>query len=127
MKTHCALGRDAIIAAERRLGLELPFLSFAKEIAYAHQEKYDGTGYPEGLAGDAIPVSGRLMAIADVYDALICRRVYKEGMPHAKAVEIILQGKGTHFDPDMVDAFMEVADAFVEIAKSYEDTEHDLK
>ncbi len=127
MKTHCALGRDAIIAAERRLGLELPFLLFAKEIAYAHQEKWDGSGYPQGLTGDDIPISGRLMAIADVYDALVCRRVYKEGMPHAKAVEIIVQSKGTHFDPDIVDAFMEIADAFVEIAKSYEDTEHDLK
>jgi len=122
MKTHCKLGRDAIIAAERRLGLELPFLSFAKEIAYAHQEKWDGTGYPEGLACDDIPISGRLMALADVYDALICRRVYKEGLPHEKAVEIIMQGKGTHFDPDMVDAFMDIADEFNQISKHYEDT-----
>jgi putative two-component system response regulator len=127
MKTHCALGRDAIIAAERGLGLELPFLFFAKEIAYTHQEKWDGTGYPEGLSGDNIPVSGRMMAIADVYDALICRRVYKEGMPHAKAVEIIVQSKGTHFDPDMVDAFMEIAEEFIEIAKCYEDTTHGLE
>ena len=126
MKTHCKLGRDAIIAAERRLGLELPFLSLAKEIAYTHQEKWDGTGYPEGLSGDDIPISGRLMAIADVYDALICRRVYKEGMPHAKAVDIIVQSKGTHFDPDMVDAFVEIAEEFIEIAKRYEDTDHDL-
>jgi putative two-component system response regulator len=126
MKTHCALGRDAIIAAERRLGLELPFLSFAKEIAYTHQEKWDGTGYPEGLSGDDIPVSGRLMAVADVYDALICRRVYKEGMSHNKAVEIIIQGKGSHFDPDMADAFVEIAAEFIEIAKRYEDTDHDL-
>ena len=78
MKTHCKLGRDSIISAEKRLGFELPFLSFAKEIAYSHQEKWDGTGYPEELSGDDIPISGRLMAIADVYDALICRRVYKE-------------------------------------------------
>ncbi len=126
MKTHCTLGRDAIIAAERRLGLELPFLSLAKEIAYTHQEKWDGTGYPEGLSGDDIPISGRLMAIADVYDALICRRVYKEGMPHAKAVDIIVQSKGTHFDPDMVDAFVEIAEEFIKIAKRYEDTDHDL-
>jgi putative two-component system response regulator len=122
MKTHCALGRDSIIAAERRLGLDLPFLSFAKEIAYSHQEKWDGTGYPEGLSGDDIPISGRLMAVADVYDALICRRVYKEGMPHEKAVEIIMQSKGTHFDPDMVDAFMEITDEINQIAKRYEDT-----
>jgi putative two-component system response regulator len=126
MKTHTTLGRDAILAAERRLGLELPFLHYAKEIAYSHQEKWDGTGYPEGLSGDDIPISGRLMAVADVYDALICRRVYKEGMPHEKAVAIICEGSGTHFDPDMVDAFKEIADEFREIAKHYEDTDHDL-
>jgi putative two-component system response regulator len=127
MKTHCALGRDAIIAAERRLGVELPFLSFAKGIAYSHQEKWDGTGYPEGLSGDDIPISGRLMAVADVYDALISRRVYKEGMPHEKAVGIIVEGKGAHFDPDMVDAFMDMADEFMQIAKRYEDTEPDVR
>ena len=127
MKTHCTLGRDAIIAAEQRLGLDLPFLSFAKEIAYSHQEKWDGTGYPEGLSGDDIPISGRLMAVADVYDALICRRVYKEGMPHEKAVGIICESSGTHFDPDIVDAFTEIADEFIQIAKRYEDTAHDLQ
>jgi putative two-component system response regulator len=127
MKSHTRLGRDAILAAERRLGLELPFLFYAKEIAYTHQEKWDGTGYPEGLSGDDIPISGRLMAVADVYDALICRRVYKEGMPHEKAVSIILESKGTHFDPDIVDAFMEVAREFQEIAKRFEDTDQDLE
>lgn len=127
MKSHTRLGRDAILAAERRLGLELPFLFYAKEIAYSHQEKWDGTGYPEGLSGDDIPISGRLMAVADVYDALICRRVYKEGMPHEKAVAIICEGSGTHFDPDIVDAFKEVAGEFREIARRYEDTEEDVK
>jgi putative two-component system response regulator len=127
MKTHAALGRDAIIAAEQRLGVALPFLSSAKEIAYSHQEKWDGTGYPEGLSGDDIPISGRLMAVADVYDALICRRVYKEGMPHEKAVGIIVESKGSHFDPDIVDAFIEIADEFIKIAKRYEDTEHDVQ
>jgi putative two-component system response regulator len=127
MKTHCKLGRDAIIAAEKRLGLDLPFLSFAKEIAYSHQEKWDGTGYPEELSGDDIPISGRLMAVADVYDALICRRVYKEGMPHEKALGIIRESSGTHFDPDIVDVFIEIADEFQAIAKRYEDTEHDVQ
>ncbi len=121
MKTHTTLGRDAIINAEKRLGLSLPFLSFAKEIAYSHQEKWDGTGYPEGLSGDDIPISGRLMAIADVYDALISRRVYKEGMPHEKAVQIIKEGKDSHFDPDMVDGFLEIADEFLAIAQRYSD------
>jgi putative two-component system response regulator len=127
MKTHCALGRDAIIAAEQRLGTELPFLSFAKEIAYSHQEKWDGSGYPEGLSGDDIPISGRLMALADVYDALISRRIYKEPMSREKAQEIILQGKGAHFDPDMVDAFVKIAGEFAQIAKRYEDTEIDVQ
>jgi putative two-component system response regulator len=127
MKTHTTLGRDAILSAERRLGLELPFLAYAKEIAYTHQEKWDGSGYPEGLSGDDIPISGRLMAVADVYDALICRRVYKEGMPHEKAVEIIREGSGSHFDSDIVDAFIEIADEFTQIAKRYEDTEHDVQ
>lgn len=126
IKTHCMLGRDAIIAAERRLGAELPFLSFAKEIAYSHHERWDGTGYPEGLSGDDIPISGRLMAVADVYDALISRRVYKEGMLHEKAAGIIVMNKDTCFDPDMVDAFVETADEFMQIAKRFEDTEHDI-
>ena len=127
MKSHTTLGRDAILAAERRLGLELRFLTYAKEIAYTHQEQWDGTGYPEGLSGDDIPISGRLMAVADVYDALICRRIYKEGMSHEKAVGIILESKGSHFDPDVVDAFMEIAGEFKEIAKRFEDTDHDLE
>lgn len=127
MKSHTTLGRDSIIAAEKRLGLELPFLAYAKEIAYSHQEKWDGTGYPEGLSGDDIPISGRLMAVADVYDALICRRVYKEGMPHEKAVKIIQEGSGSHFDPDIVEAFMACTDEFLAIAKRYEDTVHDVE
>jgi putative two-component system response regulator len=127
MKRHPALGRDAILQAEESLDLELPFLSVAKEIAYGHQEKWDGSGYPEGFSGDDIPVSARIMAVADVYDALISRRIYKEGMPHEKAVGIILEGKGSHFDPDMVDAFMELADEFKEIAGRYLDSDADLQ
>jgi len=126
MKTHCKLGRDAIQHAEDQLGLEVEFLKYAKEIAYFHQEKWDGTGYPEALQGDAIPVSARLMAIADVYDALISRRVYKEGMPHEKAVAIIAEGKGTHFDPDMVDAFLELAEDFRRVATEFADSDKDL-
>ncbi len=126
MKTHCKLGRDAIQHAEDQLGLEVEFLKFAKEIAYGHQEKWDGSGYPQGLAGESIPISARLMAVADVYDALISRRVYKEGMPHAKAVRIIAEGRGTHFDPDMVDAFMALQGQFQEVAKRYADSDDDL-
>ena len=126
MKTHCKLGRDAIQHAEDKLGLEVEFLKYAKEIAYGHQEKWNGTGYPEGLAGDAIPISARLMAVADVYDALISRRVYKEGMPHEKAVGIIAEGRGTHFDPDIADAFMELAPQFLAIAQRFTDSDEDL-
>jgi putative two-component system response regulator len=127
MKGHAALGRDAILQAERELGAEIPFLRYAKEIAYGHHEKWDGSGYPEGLSGDAIPVSARLMALADVYDALISRRVYKAPMPHAKAVVIISQGRGRHFDPDIVDAFQEIQDEFQAIAERYADTGHEVQ
>ena len=126
MKTHCKLGRDAIAYAERQLGAEVEFLRYAKEIAYSHQEKWDGSGYPEGLSGDDIPVSARLMAVADVYDALISRRVYKNAMPHEEAVAIIAQGHGTHFDPDMVDAFLAVADQFQAIAIQFADSDDEL-
>lgn len=126
MKTHTTLGRDAIEHAERSLGTNVEFLKMAKEIAYAHQEKWDGSGYPEGLNGDAIHVAARLMAVADVYDALISRRIYKEGMPHEKAVGIIVEGRGTHFDPDMVDAFLEIQHEFQAIAARYVDTDADL-
>jgi putative two-component system response regulator len=126
MKTHTTLGRDAIEAAERQLGMKVEFLTMAKDIAYFHQEKWDGSGYPTGARGDAIPVSARLMAVADVYDALISRRVYKEGMPHHKAVSIIAEGRGGHFDPDIVDAFIDVREAFREIAERYADSDDDM-
>lgn len=127
MKTHCQLGRDSIQHAEDQLGLEVEFLKYAKEIAYSHQEKWDGSGYPEGLSGEAIPISARLMAVADVYDALISRRVYKEGMSHEAAVSIIAQGRGSHFDPDITDAFLVLADQFQEVAKRYADSDEELK
>lgn len=126
MKTHTTLGREAIIQAEKNLGITVPFLQFAKEIAYSHQEKWDGSGYPEGLSGDDIPISARLMAVADVYDALVSRRVYKEPIPHDKALEIMLEGKGRHFDPDMTDAFLECQDEFRQIGEKYADTEADV-
>ncbi len=127
MKTHTSLGKDAIEHAEEQLGMNVEFLSMAKDIALSHQEKWDGSGYPQGTAGDAIPLSARLMAVADVYDALISRRVYKEGMPHEKAVSIIAEGKGTHFDPDMVDAFIEVQEDFRAVAKRYADSDIDME
>jgi len=127
MKTHTVLGRDAIVSAEELLEMPVHFLESIREIAYTHQEKWDGTGYPEGISGDDIPISGRLMAVADVYDALISRRVYKLPLSHEKAVAIIKEGAGTHFDPDVVDTFLEVADEFHNIALTYMDNEEDLK
>jgi len=126
MKTHTTLGRDAIQAAENSLGLQVDFLSIAKEIAYGHQEKWDGSGYPEGLKGESIPVSARLMAVADVYDALISRRVYKDSMSHDKAISIIEEGKGSHFDPFMVDAFLTIQDEIKAIASRYADSDADM-
>ena len=123
IKTHTTLGREAIEKAERRLGMRVAFLSVSKEIAYSHQEKWDGSGYPLGLKGDEIPVSARLMAVADVYDALISKRVYKPAFSHDQACTTIVRGKGTHFDPDMVDAFVELAEDFRSIASKYPDPE----
>ncbi len=127
MKSHTSLGRDAIVRAEEQLNLKVDFLNCAKEIAYYHQEKWNGSGYPTGASGDAIPISARLMAVADVYDALISRRVYKDGMPHEKAVGIIVEGKGSHFDPDIVDALLELQDEFRAIALRDADTDHDME
>jgi putative two-component system response regulator len=127
MKTHTTLGRDVIEHAERLIGAKVDFLTLAKEIAYAHQEKWDGSGYPLGLIGDAIPISARLMALADVYDAIISRRVYKEGMPHATAVQIIVKGRGQHFDPDIVDAFLSLLDEFQDIAQRFADSDEDMQ
>ncbi len=122
MKTHAMLGREAITHAEKALGTPVDFLRMAKEIAYSHQEKWDGSGYPDGLAGNAIPIAARLMALADVYDALISRRVYKNAMPHKEAVRIITEGRDKHFDPDIVDAFLSIEDEFKAIATRFADT-----
>ena len=122
MKTHAMLGREAITHAEKALGTPVDFLRMAKEIAYSHQEKWDGSGYPDGLAGNAIPIAARLMALADVYDALISRRVYKDAMPHKEAVRIITEGRDKHFDPDIVDAFLSIEDEFKAIATRFADT-----
>lgn len=121
MKKHTTYGRDAIVAAEGSLGMADNFLLFAKEIAYSHQEKWDGSGYPEGLAGEDIPLSARIMAIADVYDALISERVYKPAFPHEKAVEMIIEGKGSHFDPELVASFESITEKFRQIAAEFSD------
>jgi putative two-component system response regulator len=119
MQTHAKLGSDAIELAEADIKIPLAFLTLAKEIAHWHHEKWDGSGYPDALAGDAIPVSARLMAIADVFDALISVRVYKPAMPYPQAKDTIAAGRGTHFDPEMVDVFLSGFEGFVQIAEHY--------
>jgi putative two-component system response regulator len=121
MKHHPTYGRNIILEVENVLGEDSLFLRYAREIAYGHQEKWNGSGYPEGRKGDEIPISARLMALADVYDALLSRRVYKPPFSHQMAVEIIVEGRGTHFDPDLVDAFVSVAEQFNQIAIDYAD------
>ena len=121
MKQHPAHGRDAIIQAESEIGESAAFLRHAREIAYGHHEKWDCSGYPQGLAGTHIPLSARIMAVADVYDALISKRVYKKGFSHAEAVAIIAGERGSHFDPYITDGFLEISGDFELIAKSYSD------
>jgi putative two-component system response regulator len=126
MKLHAAYGRDTIMLAEKHLGGTNSFLMFAREIAHSHQEKWDGSGYPEKLSGEDIPVSARLMAVADVYDALISRRVYKPPFTHAQSLEIMGQGRGTHFDPDVLDAFFALEAEFRRIAGEFADEDEPL-
>jgi putative two-component system response regulator len=127
IKTHTTIGRDTIAAAEKLIDGPSTFLRLAREIAHYHQEKWDGSGYPEGLRGDAIPVSARLMALADVYDALISKRVYKPPFPHEKAVAIITEGSGKHFDPDVVAAFLMIEGQFRSIAERFVDTDEEVR
>lgn len=122
MKQHAQLGADALLVAESQLGSN-SFLRLAREIAACHHEKWNGSGYPQGLLGDDIPLSARLMALADVYDALISKRVYKPAFSHDKAKAIILEGEGTHFDPRVVQAFLECEDEFKQIAVAFKDSE----
>jgi len=119
MQTHSILGAKAIESAEKDVDQPVEFLSLAKEIAHWHHERWDGTGYPDGLAGEAIPLSARLMALADVFDALISQRVYKPAMPFDIAKEIILSERGQYFDPNITDAFEACYETFVEIAHRY--------
>ncbi|WP_415884044.1 HD-GYP domain-containing protein [Neptuniibacter sp. QD72_48] len=120
MKQHPQIGADALEVAENQLGSN-SFLRIAREISLTHHEKWDGRGYPNGLQGEDIPLSGRLMAVADVYDALISKRVYKPAFSHEKARDIIVEGKDNHFDPEVVEAFLALETEFKEIAAEYSD------
>jgi putative two-component system response regulator len=118
LKTHTTLGRDAIEQAERNVGAPVAFLKYAKEIALSHEERWDGSGYPQGLSGDDIPVAARLTAIADAYDMLM----YKPGIPHEEALNMVAEGKGTQFDQDMVYDFVEIAGQIRGIATKFTDS-----
>jgi putative two-component system response regulator len=123
MKTHSMLGAMAIDRALRNADRRLDFLDMAMQIAHYHHERWNGSGYPEGLKGKAIPIPARLMALADVFDALISRRVYKEAMPFGQAKDIIVAERGRHFDPDVVDAFLRSFDEFVTVAEKYRESD----
>lgn len=118
MKLHTVYGFEAINNAEKRAGGKgsNKFLTIAKEMAHCHHERWDGQGYPQGLKGEEIPLAGRIMAVADVYDALISNRVYREGLSHEDACQIIVDGRGTQFDPVMVDAFVQLGEEFQKVA-----------
>jgi putative two-component system response regulator len=127
MRTHTTLGHDAIVRAEKTLGRTSPLLVLAKELTLSHQEKWNGKGYPQGLSGTQIPLSARIVALADVFDALICSKVYKDGISHDAAVKVIVSERGEHFDPEVVDAFMEVHSQFEAAAKRFADTDADMQ
>lgn len=139
MKRHPLIGAQAITKAMRlaRRGFgegarqhaagAFTFLEVASEISLGHHEKWDGSGYPYGLVGDAIPVSARLMALADVFDALISRRVYKPPMTMEAATGIIVAGRGSHFDPDVVDAFLACSEAFADVASRLAEPENETE
>lgn len=132
MKTHSEIGATAITEAIDRVtqstGTQidnahspLQFLEVARQIALHHHEKWNGQGYPAGLAGNDIPLPARLMALADVFDALTCRRHYKDAFPIERARSILVEGKGQHFDPDIVDAYLKIEDQFIDIAHRFAD------
>jgi response regulator RpfG family c-di-GMP phosphodiesterase len=121
MKTHAALGGNAFASAVAGLDISSTFLEAACQIAMSHHEKWDGSGYPAGLKGEEIPIPARLMALADVYDAMSCKRVYKSAIAHEEVTSVILEGRGKHFDPDVVDAFLAAQHEFIAIAEKYRD------
>lgn len=122
MKTHTTLGKQAFEKIIRETG-GTRWLYLAKDMAYCHHERWDGTGYPNGLKGDEIPVYARMLTIADVYDALTSRRTYKEAYSHQKAMDIIIEGKGSIFDPNLVELFISANERFEEALQNKEHTQ----
>lgn len=127
MRAHTTLGHAALCRVAESLGAPSPVLELAKDIALSHHERWDGSGYPDGLAGTQIPLAARLLALADVFDALISNKIYREGVAPEAAVRIVFGERGRHFDPDVVDAFMQRTVEFAEVAARFPDTPQDLQ
>ncbi|MCL2830078.1 MAG: response regulator [Betaproteobacteria bacterium] len=119
MKMHATIGFETILQAEKELGKHSEFLRYAKEITHSHQEKWDGSGYPQGLAGEAIPLSARMAAVVDVYDAITSKRIYKPALSHEEAIKIIAENRGKHFDPAIASAFLEIASEVRQVAQRF--------
>jgi putative two-component system response regulator len=118
MRKHPTHGRDIILKTEREVGVRDDVtLTVAKDIVYTHHEKWDGSGYPQGLSRAEIPIAGRLVAVVDVYDAARSHRAYHPAMPHGEVVALIVKGRGTQFDPAVVDAFVNVSSAFQQLSE----------
>jgi putative two-component system response regulator len=124
MRTHAQIGAQTLDASHKRFP-NVRFLQMARDIALSHHERWDGRGYPEGLRGDQIPLAARIVTIADVYDALTSRRVYRDALSHAQAKELILQQRGLHFDPDVVEAFVKMEKQFITIRERFTDDERE--
>lgn len=123
MQTHATIGGDCLQDMERRFGRS-DYLHIASEIAYCHHERWDGGGYPQGLSGSCIPLSARIVAISDVYDALSSRRVYKQAFSHSECVAIMKKEAGKHFDPDLMDVWLTVADQYAALARKFASHRH---
>lgn len=127
MRTHTVLGYEALQRAQKTLGLDSIGLEVALEVTLSHHERWDGSGYPHSLKAEGIPLSARIVALADVYDALITSKVYKAGVSHEEACAKIAEGKGLDFAPDVVDAFLRVEAGFRHVASKFADTEADMQ
>ena len=121
MQKHAEFGEQIIYRSQQKIDGD-DFLKIAGEIASTHHEKWDGTGYPAGLSGQQIPLSGRIMAVADVYDALISKRCYKSAFSHEEAMAIMIASRGAAFDPEVLDAFLEIEKEIIAIAEIFTDT-----
>jgi len=124
MQDHCRIGREVLESAVSQTG-PVPLLTMCVEIAACHHEKFDGSGYPEGLSGREIPLAARILAVVDAYDAITSKRRYKPATSHEKAVEIICTDAGTHFDPDLIEPFLRCADRFNDIRRTHADADEE--